>query len=76
MEEREGDENGEYTVVERVVVASVHGRLTEMTVVQGREAGPGRWSAVEVLITACQAPCSISTPTTYQLQVPFSSFLT
>ena len=46
MEEREGDENGEYTVVERVVVASVHGRLTEMTVVQGREAGPGRWSAV------------------------------
>ena len=34
MEERKGDKNGECTVVEHVVVASVHRRLIEMMVVQ------------------------------------------
>ena len=37
MEERKGDGTGECTVVKCVVVVSVHERLIEMMVVQGRE---------------------------------------
>ena len=37
MGERKGDDDGEYTIVECVVVVSVHGRLIEIMVVQGRE---------------------------------------